>query len=61
MPLYKVTAFERSGEKIMDESFEAGNDREAKEKGSALLDTNGAGDKTHRCVSPEGKLVLFHR
>lgn len=61
MTLYKLTAFEQNGEKILDEGFEAANDIEAKEKGNAILVEKGCIDKTHRCISPVGKLVLFHR
>ncbi|HEY4553016.1 MAG TPA: YhzD family protein [Bacillaceae bacterium] len=61
MPLYKLTAFEQTGEKLLDESFEAADDIEAKEKGNAILTEKGFSDKTHRCTSPSGKLLLFHR
>ncbi|GER65817.1 hypothetical protein BpJC7_13020 [Weizmannia acidilactici] len=61
MGVYKLTAFEPTGEKILDEGFEATDDREAKEKGETLLKEKGAWDKTHRCTSPKGKLILFHR
>ncbi|MBS4171882.1 YhzD family protein [Bacillus sp. FJAT-49736] len=61
MPIYKLTAFEPNGEKILDESFEAANDTEAKSKGEVMLKEKGAIDKTHRCTSPAGKLLLFHR
>lgn len=58
---YKLTAFEPTGEKILDEGFEAQDDTEAKKKGEALLKEKGVDEKMHRCVSPEGKLILFHR
>ncbi|MBD8003780.1 YhzD family protein [Bacillus norwichensis] len=61
MGIYKITAFEPSGEKLMDESFEAMDDREAKEKGTAILTDKGLLNRTHRCSSPAGKLLLFHR
>lgn len=61
MPNYKITAFEANGEKLLDESFEAANDNEAKKLGESLLKEKGAIDKTHRCTSPAGKLLLFHR
>jgi hypothetical protein len=60
MKTYKLTAFENDGEKILDESFQAGSDDEAKEIGGRLLSEKGLGDKTHRCTSPLGKLILFH-
>lgn len=61
MGIYKLTAFEANGEKILDESFEASNDKEAKSKGEELLKKHHAHEKTHRCTSPDGKLILFHR
>jgi hypothetical protein len=59
MQLYKLTAFEQNGEKIIEQSFEAANDQEAKEIGEKLLKEKDAYEKTHRCISPVGKLVLF--
>jgi hypothetical protein len=61
MTIFKLTAFEPDGEKILDESFEAVTEQEAKQKGEVLLKEKGAYEKTHRCTSPAGKLILFHR
>ncbi|KQL55087.1 hypothetical protein AN964_17285 [Heyndrickxia shackletonii] len=61
MPNYKLTVFEENGEKLLDETFEAANDAEAKKLGETILIEKGAIDKTHRCTSPSGKLLLFHR
>jgi hypothetical protein len=61
MPTFFLTAFERTGEKLLDESFEADNEQEAKEKGNAILAEKGLLDKTHRCTTQAGKLILFHR
>ncbi|WP_067730740.1 YhzD family protein [Oceanobacillus damuensis] len=61
MKTYALTAFDPSGEKLLDESFTAANDEEAKKVGKARLDEKGYTDHTHRCVNPEAKLVLFHR
>lgn len=60
MKTYKLTVFEPNGEKLVDEAFEAKDDTEAKEIGEKLLSEKGAQDKTHRCTSPSGKLILFH-
>ncbi|MHC0036807.1 YhzD family protein [Pseudoneobacillus sp. C159] len=60
MLTYKITAFEPTGEKLLDESFQATNDTDAKNKGEQILNEKGYLEKTHRCVSPTGKLVLFH-
>lgn len=60
MKTYKLTAFEANGEKILDEAFQADNDQSAKELGEKLLLEKNLLDKTHRCTSPSGKLLLFH-
>ena len=59
METYKLTAFEPNGEKLIDESFQAGNDNEAKEIGLKMLEEKNLSEKTHRCTSPRGKLILF--
>ncbi|MFD2042786.1 YhzD family protein [Ornithinibacillus salinisoli] len=61
MRTYVLTVFSNTGEKLLDESFEANNDQEAKQVGTVKLDESGYSEYTHRCVSPEAKLVLFHR
>lgn len=61
VPFYSLTAFENTGEKILDEGFEAADDHAAKKMGTAILTEKELNNKTHRCTSPSGKLVLFHR
>jgi len=61
MKTYTLTVFDKTGEKLLDESFTAENNADAKTKGSARLVEIGFSEYTHRCVSPEAKLVLFHR
>lgn len=60
MKVYKITAFEKNGEKILEETIEANNDAEAKKLGEELLSEKGLLEKTHRLTSPAGKLLLFH-
>lgn len=60
MKTYKLTVFEKDGEKLLDEAFEAKDDKEAKEIGEKMLREKDALEKTHRCTSPSGKLILFH-
>lgn len=60
MKTYKLTIFEPNGEKVLDEAFDAKDDQEAKQIGEKMLSEKGALDKTHRCTSPAGKLILFH-
>ncbi|MEO2077452.1 MAG: YhzD family protein [Bacillus sp. (in: firmicutes)] len=60
MKTYKLTAFEANGEKILDEAIQAENDTAAKEQGEKLLSEKNLLEKTHRCTSPSGKLLLFH-
>ncbi|MBP1947342.1 YhzD family protein [Virgibacillus litoralis] len=61
MRTYVLTVFDKSGEKLLDESFEATSNDEAKKIGQAKLDEEGYSEHTHRCVSPDAKLILFHR
>lgn len=60
MRTYKLTAYEKTGELIEEETFTAETDEEAKEKGQAFLEEKALVDKTHRLASPAGKLLLFH-
>ncbi|MCM3725582.1 hypothetical protein M3226_07785 [Neobacillus cucumis] len=60
MKTYKLTAFEANGEKLLDESLQAGNDEAAKKQGEQLLREKQLLEKTHRLTSPCGKLLLFH-
>lgn len=59
--IYKLTVFEPSGEKILDDSFTAENDQEAKVVGENLLKEKNYFEYTHRCTSSAGKLLLFHK
>lgn len=60
MKVYKLTAYETKGKVIIDESLEATNDEEAKQKGQAMLAEKNLLETTHRLASPTGKLILFH-
>jgi hypothetical protein len=60
MKTYKLTVFETNGVKILDESFQAEHDDAAKELGEKLLAEKKLLERTHRCTSPSGKLILFH-
>ncbi len=59
--VYKLTVFEPSGEKLLDDSFTAENDQEAKVVGEKLLQEKNYHEFTHRCTSPAGQLLLFHK
>ena len=60
MKTYKLTAFEKNGEKIVDEVIQAEHDDAAKELAEKLLAEKNLLEKTHRFTSPSGKLLLFH-
>ena len=60
MDLYKITSFKPTGERVVDENFEAENDDVAKTIGEQKLQELGIAEVTHRVVSPRGKLILFH-
>ncbi|RLL44996.1 hypothetical protein D8M04_08970 [Oceanobacillus piezotolerans] len=61
MRQYTLTVFNKTGETLLDETFPAENNEEAKTIGEQMLKEKGYQEYTHRCVSPEAKLVLFHR
>ncbi|UOQ43523.1 hypothetical protein MUN89_16615 [Halobacillus salinarum] len=61
MKKYFLTVFEKNGTNVLDETFEAANDEEAKKIGQVKLQEHGFEEHTHRCAAPEGHLVLFHR
>lgn len=60
MRTYKLTAFEKTGKQILDETFTAETDDEARDKGKAILEEKELVNQTHRLASPAGKLLLFH-
>lgn len=61
MKHYNLTAFERTGEKVIDEAFTAQNNEEAKAWTDRKLNEEGFSDLPHRCVTDNAKLVSFHR
>ncbi|SFD36553.1 YhzD-like protein [Lentibacillus persicus] len=61
MKTYFLTVFDQTGERLLNESFEASDNEEAKKIGQTRLGEEGYSEYTHRCVSPNAKLVLFHR
>ncbi|MCP3033271.1 hypothetical protein LF817_18250 [Halobacillus sp. A1] len=61
MRKYYLTVFEKDGTNVLDEVFEANDDKEAKRIGQDTLEDKGFSEYTHRCAAPEGHLVLFHR
>jgi hypothetical protein len=60
MKIYKLTAFASNGEKLIDESFEAETDKLAKEIGLTILNEKDLSEKSYRCTSSSGNLILFH-
>mgnify|MGYP001470670145 CR=1 FL=1 len=61
MKTYYLTVYNKTGENLLNDSFEAENDEEAKNIGTKTLEENNYEETTHRLVSPDGKLLLFHR
>lgn len=59
MGMYILTAFAKDGQKLLEESFEAMTEAEAKQRGEEILQRNGV-THTYRCTSSSGKLILFH-
>ena len=58
---YVLTVFDKSGEKLLDEVIEATNDTEGRKKAEAILVEKNYTEHTHRFVSPDARLILFHR
>jgi len=61
MKSYYITVFEKDGKLLVEKSFEAASDDEAKHEAFNFLTHEGYSEKTHRCVSRDAKLLLFHR
>lgn len=57
---YFLTAYEKDGTLLLNESFEFENDEEAIKHGKKRLQEEGVANKTHRLVR-SGKIILFHR
>ena len=58
---YTLTVFDRKGKVLLNESFEANNPERAKQLGYKMLEEQGYEHHTHRCVSADGQLLLFHQ
>ncbi|MDA1476037.1 YhzD family protein [Bacillus changyiensis] len=61
METYYVTVFSPSGEALLNDHFEALNEKEAKEKGEHLLKEKQFSEHTHRIVNSSGKMIAFQR
>lgn len=61
MKTYVITVFSKSGETLLEEKFEADNDKIAREKGEVILEEKGYDSSTYRITSSAGKLIGFHR
>lgn len=58
---YVLTVFSNTGEKLLDETFEAENDEAGKTFATKQLKAKDFLDFTHRCVTADARLILFHR
>ncbi|RDW18175.1 hypothetical protein CWR48_11340 [Oceanobacillus arenosus] len=61
MAKYFLTVFDQTGKNLYDASFTAANNIGAKEIGLKKLEELNYSKHTHRCVTADGKLVLFQR
>lgn len=59
MPTYTLTAFERDGEKLLDETFEAANDEEAKKSASKNCVSAAVGTKHTVASMPAASSFYF--
>lgn len=58
---FTLTVFSKKGEKLLDETFSANDDDEAKTIGEKMLAEKDFSEHTHRCVTHDARLILFHR
>ncbi|GAA0471114.1 YhzD family protein [Alkalibacillus silvisoli] len=61
MKTYHLTVYSKKGESLLNETIEAKDDQEAKMVGTKQLEEQDYHETTHRLVSPDGRLLLFHR
>ncbi|HLS07166.1 MAG TPA: YhzD family protein [Bacillota bacterium] len=61
MKNYYITVFEKNGKLLIEKSFQAATDDEAKNEAFNFLTHEGYAEQTHRCVSEDANLLLFHR
>jgi len=61
MATFFLTAFNHSGEKLLDETVNADTEMEAKKLAEKILIEKDLINTTHRCTTSTGKLLLFHR
>ena len=59
MKTYVLTVFDKKGEKLLDEHFDAQDDNEAKSLGTKRLEEEGYSDHPHRCAASDARLILF--
>lgn len=60
MKNYVLTVFNKKGEKLLDEPFEAQSDEEAKSISKTQLNENNYMNNAYRCTRSDAKLVLFN-
>jgi len=60
MEKYYLTAFSKSGEHLLNEVIEAGNDKDASAKGVERLEAENLMDNPSRVAKSSGGLVHFH-
>ncbi len=60
MKTYTLTVFDESGEKLLEETFEAPNDDDAKQIGGNRIEDEGYGKRNYRVTSSAGELVMFN-
>jgi len=58
---YVLTVFSKTGDKLLDETFQAESNEAAKTVGQKMLEEKDYGEHTHRCVTEDAQLILFHR
>ncbi|WP_066174224.1 YhzD family protein [Bacillus marinisedimentorum] len=60
MKTYTLTVFDDSGEKLLEETYEAPNDNDAKQIGENRIEDEGYDKRNYRVTSSAGELVAFN-
>ncbi|WP_027963839.1 YhzD family protein [Halalkalibacillus halophilus] len=61
MKTYFLTVYAQDGNALVNETIEAETEESAIKMGKEKLEESDYIDTTHRLVSPDGRLLLFHR
>lgn len=61
MQTFYLTAFSKKGETLLNTTIEAENDTDGKRLAKQTLQKENLSETTHRLVTSDARLLLFHR